>query len=82
MDLHSIKTTCNAYINKKKGYSAEIDDYKEENGVITFEVRILKNGAFRATETLRIIRASELTLESQFLSKIERFLALVENNRY
>jgi len=80
MDLHSIKTICNSYMNKRKGYTAEIDDYKKENGDITFEVRILKNGVFRASEPMKII-TSGLTTESQLRSQIERFSALVENNR-
>lgn len=80
MDLHSIKTICNGYMDKRKGYTVEIDDYIEENGSITFEVRILKNGALKATESMQI-RTSALTAESQLRSQIERFSALVENNR-
>ena len=80
MDLYSIKRICNGYLNKKKGYTAEIDNYNEDTERIVFDVRILKHGVFRASQSMWIIKASGLTAESQLSSQIGRFSALVENN--
>ena len=81
MDLYSIKIICNGYMNKKKGFTAEIDNYNEDAERITFDVRILKCGAFRASQPMWISKKSELTAESQLSSQIGQFSASVENNR-
>lgn len=81
MDLYNIKSICNGYLNKKKGYIAEIHNYNEEDTErIVFDVHILKHGAFRASQSMQIIKTSGLTAKSQLSSQIERFSALVENN--
>ena len=80
MDSYSIKSICYGYLNRKKGYTVEIDDYSEDTEHIVFDVRILKNGAFRASQSMRITKTSELTAESQLSSQIERFSAQVVNN--
>ncbi|PUZ26119.1 hypothetical protein DCC81_17935 [Chitinophaga parva] len=81
MTQQTIKNICDNYLNKKKGYTAEIDDYKDETKMITFNFRILKNGIFKADQPIRIIKTSELPIEGQLRSQIDRFSALVENNR-
>lgn len=80
MDLFSIKSICNGYFNKKKSYTVEIDNYKEDAEHIEFDVRILKNGYFRAVQSMYIIKTSELTATSQLNSQIGRFSAEVINN--
>jgi hypothetical protein len=82
MNLNRIKTLCNRYVNSKKGFIAEIDNYKEDMERITFDVRILKSGVFRSSQSMSINLKSELTPENQLRSQIERFSALVENNRF
>lgn len=79
MDLYSIKRGCNDYLNSKKGYAVEIDNYSEDTARIYFDVRVFKNGAFRACQSMNIRKMSELTAESQFRSQIERFSAMIIN---
>lgn len=82
MNENSIKAICNGYMNKKKGYTSEVHNYEEDTEYISFDIYIMKRGAFSARQPMKIIKGSELTAESQLRSQIARFSALVENGRF
>lgn len=80
MGLNIIKRICNGYLSKKRGFTAEIDSYFQNNEKIFFEIRILKRGSYWASEQIEINKKSGLKPEIQLRSKIQRFTSMIENN--
>jgi hypothetical protein len=81
MEVHYIKASCLELLSKRKGYSVEVDDYEDDLNEVRFEIRLLKNNAYRASLRCTISKGTGLSEKSQLESKLGRFTADVEYGR-